>query len=112
MLSDFVRSSRGHWFEGQDVESGAFEQDNAAVYITANTELSKAGYEDTELVILRDMLNAEVLSCIELDLGHDKGSLALAWKIAQRMIDVWGGVIDDCRGKFWTAGSPVPVSEG
>jgi hypothetical protein len=43
----------------------------------------------------RRLLDAEPKSIVEIGISHLEGSEELAWEVARKIVDKWGGIIDD-----------------
>ncbi len=89
-----VEEFGGLWNTEIDPKQAVISDDPAAIYIMMDANIA-AEYEPAELDELIQKLGGQPKSGVDIHIGHGAGSEELANKIANTLIERWGGIIDE-----------------
>ena len=92
-VRSWVIKQGGYWHDSPTLDKGVIEKDLAHVYITVG-DFNRAEYDPDELAQLIERLGAEPASSIVVHIGHGRGSDELAAEVQRKLLERWGGVVD------------------
>ena len=93
----FIIDRGGDWQSDPTLDQGVIERGSAAVYISGDTELHSYLFEPDEIYELTRKIGSEPLSLVDIHISRGKASDTLADEIADQMLELWGGYIDQNR---------------
>lgn len=93
MLKDYVINQGGYWNDEPTLNQGVIEEGNKAIYLEIDSDFD-LDYEPNELVKLSQKIGSQPKSIIDIHISNTEKSDELAEKIAENIIEKWGGLVD------------------
>jgi hypothetical protein len=94
MVRTMVESLGGYWNAEETLDQGVIERGDAVIYVSSSQDLNP-DYDAEDITILTQLLGQAPRAVVDIHLGHSSGSAWLAEEVARKVIERWGGFLDD-----------------
>ncbi len=88
-----VESLGGRWNSDVGLDQGSIQEGDAIIYLSLVENLAE-DYTSEEIIDFAARLGAQPQTVIDIHIGHEAGSAALAMRIAQVFAQKWNGVLE------------------
>ena len=89
-----VESLGGYWNAEETLDQGVVERGDAVIYVSSSQDLDP-DYDAEDITMLTQLLGQAPRAVVDIHLGHASGSVWLAEEVARKVIERWGGFLDD-----------------
>ena len=94
MVRTMVESLGGYWNAEETLDQGVVERGDAVIYVSSSQDLDP-DYDAEDITMLTQLLGQAPRAVVDIHLGHASGSVWLAEEVARKVIERWGGFLDD-----------------